>query len=575
MQKTTIYFNRNLYHLEIFGDFYWHISGESIPTDTFLITDFTSLWIKQGSAPLCSSCFVSRTAPLVLQKQPAFSKETVSAILPSILTCLAQGKETIGWQRWDLASETLTHSFDDLSYESCYTCHPPEVNSEGNGDNSYRDTVVEKVLGKASSYDIDALKQYLFSEAIGLVSHHATHAGGELGDLLDGSYLSTIVTSAPRYTQEGVKSVLCSGASPSKELSQLKAIMECIERYAFLHEVTTSPLIWRESAPSAKLDGMLPLLNIDTAQKMAACLAPTFFATGVDVLSKKPALLPLSAFYSIDRLCAKRGQTSTSRPLRVTSNGSAAHFDGSKAVEHSVLELIERDAFFRFWLRPETGIVVKPPEDIEQSFKRLCSALGTRLNNPSLEGRFVLLSSPLSVPVVLAFITSGDVSKPPGFLIGTGASYNCDNAMRHALEELRGHTLNIVARGFHDAGWFAKAPSPLGTGASPKDHSYFYHHPPVQIPMPFISHLLSQELSIIPGHENILHFGQLLTKIQATGMHCYSLDVTPPRFAQFGVRVVRTLIPELYQLYWEHPSPLNLSYCSDLSVADILAHCLS
>lgn len=240
-----------------------------------------------------------------------------------------------------------------------------------------------------------------------------------------------------------------------------------------------------------------------------------------------------------------------------TSSGFAAGFDVAGARMRAAYELVERDAFMRWWARPETARVIEPPAVLRTKFREILCALITVERCGPLDGRFVLLPSPFNIPVVGVFVLSKNPDFAPGFLMSAAAHHDWTHAATKALNELRVGMLNFLAR--LEAG-FALEEGFCSSIPGPEDHARVFYHPSVRARMPFLSHLLART----PTHANVPP-ASLCENI-------YYLDCTPKTFEFLGVHVTRAYSPDAIPLRYGFPLQDVDLEPSPLSSFNVLPH---
>jgi thiazole/oxazole-forming peptide maturase SagD family component len=412
------------------------------------------------------------------------------------------------------------------------------------------------------------LNSFLLKQSFGFVVHQDTFYGSGIEhDPLQGQYLTTFFSSF--LGAEGNETLLlCGGQGSTKTLAQIKAIMEYIERYALRCKLLLSPVMCEESL---QCRDVLSLLDEKKISKQCINDINLYSIWATNVLIEQKELIPLQSIYDINSILNKKSENG----FRAISTGSgmAAHFDAGEALKRGTLELIERDAFMRWWLCPESGVVINVPS-VKKKSERIKNCLSLYLDNDDIEIRLIQLSSPVNIPVVIAIATSSNFKKPPALLLGASSGFDLKEVAARAIEELGIATLNIVARFQKDSQWLSKPPdlSSLGSMNSPQDHMYLYHHPELLEHLLFLPEILNQKPTkiIVDGPSSM---DELKEALKAKKMDLCVLDVTPEIFQEYGVTVVRCFIPQLHQLYFGFPLPTNMKEKSQLSVADTLPHC--
>ncbi len=600
MQNFTFNFNKKLYHLEKLSDFYFQVKSEELPESLLIISDLNSIWIADSNnSSFCSFCFKYRY--LCWKKKQVFlsgedidklddkywTKKIDEDFLRKLLFCVSNFSSSSQkrWELWLLPSAILETSFELIPYDICKSCNP-RVFIEGDDFENFEKEGEEifdnfnQRLGKVSNKE-DDLSTFLLDESVGFVSFFNSFKGSGLpNDFLENTYISTLLTMLPSAGKEEPTATLCGGEDESKSLSKTKATMEFVERYSLKNiSYNTSILKTKdenfESFDSSIFDNFSALFQKNLVTPSFKKSFSNYLVWGTDVLKNSKTLVPLQAFFNAKTMLEQYGIKFNDFVPTSSSSGFAAHIDGKKALEKSILELVERDAFIRWWMRPENAISCRVPAGLQSKFQKILSVLSEVLGLDSLEGRLLLLKSPLRVPVLFAFITSKDYEMPPAMLVGAGADFDLKKACEKAISELGIAALNFVARFSKDPNWVEKGVDlkNFQNIRSPQDHIYFYHHSEVLPRLKFLDKVLNLDevaLDKIDGPKNI---EQLKEEMKKKGMDWYAIDATPQIFKKFGVFVARSFVPQLYPLSFGAHWPFDLKDVSQISVAADLPHC--
>ncbi len=247
------------------------------------------------------------------------------------------------------------------------------------------------------------------------------------------------------------------------------------------------------------------------------------------------------------------------------SNGFAAHTNFDDAAYNALLEVIERDAFMRFWFAPERGRVLAQDEDVQKRARALDQVLQNAGVNSGSQVLLVQLRAQEDVPVVLAFLSAKDQAEAPALSMGAGASAAVDDAIDKALCELEVNTLNILARQARCPAWQdEKVSIKIESSCGSKEHTQLYHHPSIRTKLKFLDYLLGQK----PTSLCVVRDGPYSSKeicLQNTVS-----EVTPEMLAGLAV-VVHATIDDAYPLVFGFPIPFEFE-CTQLSVARELPH---
>ena len=71
------------------------------------------------------------------------------------------------------------------------------------------------------------------------------------------------------------------------------------------------------------------------------------------------------------------------------------HFSLQKAVINAALELVERDAYVRWWMKPEQFSIIKPLPHEQEYIAVITRFLGALGGNDLLDVRLMVLNSPI------------------------------------------------------------------------------------------------------------------------------------------------------------------------------------
>jgi len=605
MQSLTFKFNKKLYSLEKLTDFYFQIKSEELPLGLIVICDLDDVWLKKvNDSKFCSFCFegwysgkkkgkifLKKDAPKTLNDRQWQDK--VDDVFFNRVSFFTNNfsDDSGKWEIWPLKSKDSLQKVVAIPYDLCDKCHRRNfIRSDGPKELKFFEEegncLFESFKNKLGFSEFDAkedlhrLKDFLLKEAVGLVSYFNTfqESGLPKGFLKD-LHLSTLLTELPSY-KDGPRSILCGGEDKNKEISQIKAIMEFIERYALMNIVFDSSILCRREGDGFEKFNYCALEQF-VGHFKEELVSSKFLKTfsnhqvwGVDILAKEKVLLPLQALFNTKYFLKKYGTALSGYIPPTSSNGFAAHFDENKALEKSVLELIERDAFVRWWMKPEEVVAIKPEGEVELELNRVVGGLQEILGKKNLEVRLLKLPSPLSLPSVFAFITSPEDGLP-ALLVGASAGFDVCSASIKAISELEIAALNFIARFQKDPNWVEKGVDleNFKDIKNSSDHIYFYHHPEVLSKLNFLDKVLNLKPQVLDDAQSIKNVGQLKEEMIRQKMHWYAIDATPKVFEKFGAFVARSFVPELYPLYFGSAFPFKTDDLSSLSVAENLPHC--
>jgi ribosomal protein S12 methylthiotransferase accessory factor len=253
------------------------------------------------------------------------------------------------------------------------------------------------------------------------------------------------------------------GSGRSQEEATVRAVMECVERFVLATGHETADCLYGsmanlEGAVDPRAFGLYSEAQYRTPGFPCARFSPDGsyeWVTVRDVESSSTALVPVEWVYP--RFCRRP-------PLvRETSSGTAAHTSLEVARTSALCELVERDAFMRFWYRHEHAEVVPvhefPPGELRDDLDALVG-----------EGFVVTaarLRSDIPLPVCCVLVERGN-----RFAFGMGCAFAICDAMLHALRET---SASLGSR------WEppdAAEPRDVQDVRTPHDHAALYSHAP-------------------------------------------------------------------------------------------------
>ncbi len=142
-----------------------------------------------------------------------------------------------------------------------------------------------------------------------------------------------------------------------------------------------------------------------------------------------------------------------------TSNGAAGHFDTRRALTSGILELIERDAFFMYWLNTLS------PKKItlrEETSPDALSHVLEKLKQYQVETHILDMTTDIAVPVVCVLLRA---HTPDGFRIGLGTKAGFGG--RDMIASALGEALGILNSAYHrkpfDVSTNQESPTPIVT----------------------------------------------------------------------------------------------------------------
>ncbi|MWJ12166.1 YcaO-like family protein [Clavibacter michiganensis] len=218
-----------------------------------------------------------------------------------------------------------------------------------------------------------------------------------------------------------------------------------------------------------------------------------------------------------------------------TSSGVAAGPHFGFAAGRAVLELIERDAFQRSWLRGST-----PPAFDWRGSSRLTDATLRELERlEELCGRFGasftvrVLDAAADVPVLLAVMRSDRI----GVAVGCAADFRLDRAILNAVREAL-HTHNWCLR------LLAEPTIDPEDVVEFEDHIRLHCRPSAR-PLTAALDGSDERVAAIGGPDS---WAEVVAGLDREGIEVLLADITAPEVRAAGFHVVRALSPDLVAL---------------------------
>jgi ribosomal protein S12 methylthiotransferase accessory factor len=222
-----------------------------------------------------------------------------------------------------------------------------------------------------------------------------------------------------------------------------------------------------------------------------------------------------------------------------TSSGVAAGPTFGFAAGRAILELIERDAFQRAWLRGST-----PPEFTWRSSPRLALATLRELTRlEELCGRFGaafslrVLDAAADVPVLLAVLRSDRI----GVAVGCAADFRLDRAVLNAVREAL-HTHNWCLRLLPDP------PIQPSAVIEFEDHVRLHCRPSAR-PMSAALDASTERIATVGGPSS---WADVVAGLHREGVEVLLADITAREVRAAGFHVVRALSTDLVALDVRH-----------------------
>lgn len=456
------------------------------------------------------------------------------------------------WSCFSIESQKFLKQFDLISYENCPRCGKNTITTRSDAEKKYKHLIHEK-----STPNIGGLNKLLFSFgfARSAYSSNKLNFGDERFEkILGGSFFSRI---SARISPIGgnLTDINTLGYATNKELAELKSTMEFIERYAFIEQ--TIPLVSNEYDKELIQEQLSLYSRAISPDEMSEIKGSSVWA--MDLTNYTVSPVPTQFIYDKGKL----------KFIRPCSSGFAAHVDFQKSLISGILELVERDAFIRFWHDPMRAYDFQPGNKVLNAVNDIIDALDLVLNNGNLFGRCYAVKSPTGIPVVMTTISSKDYNKPPSLIFGYGVGFSLHQALLKSLDELRTNALNFLVGVSSDKDFLRKNHDYRNIKSIP-DRMNFYstHHPRSRLAF------LEMENPVIDGAYKNLdkeNLGTVVKQFSDNHLKIYGIDMTPACFKDKNVYVTRAFSPNLFPLQYEEENSFDLN-TSELSLKDELPH---
>ena len=230
---------------------------------------------------------------------------------------------------------------------------------------------------------------------------------------------------------------------------------------------------------------------------------------------------------------------------QTTTNGGAAGTSITIALVHGLLEAIERDALMIHWLNKITPPRVDLESLAEFNNENINKILG-EYKKYDIDFSLLDITTDLEVPVFLTVIRDQIPGRPAVFL-GAGADLDAESAIIHSLlEGLRaGYWRDVSEEQIAEV----NKKAPLIENLEER-RAYWCD----KSRMPEADFLLNGPMKKIKrnefcGADNQKKLERLKQILRARGMEAYGVDCTTKAAEGAGLKIIMTLVPELYYLY--------------------------
>ena len=502
----------------------------------FFISDNNYLFIVP-QANFCRLCFQRRyrTQMITETRNSQISNQAIT--LAKKLD--KQLEKNNLWQVYLVNTQVLAASFKFYPYEDCPNCA-----EEKQFDSNEVVTLYKNLLNEETIPELNLLMQQVFSFGFA-VGRTTTQEIGlnnpEFNKLLAGNYEAKIIFRAVASDGRHADNSAI-GCSTDKNLAELKALMEYLERYAFMLQLC--------HFKTKKYDDKIINSYLRLYRKKPSSMELTHIRDescwGINLLTMESSAIPLSFLFN-------KGKISFIKP---TSNGFGAHTSFKSSLCSSILELIERDAFVRFWHDPQRAFYFKPDENTQSEINNILKILKPVVDNETLVSRFFIIKSPTKIPVVIATISSQDFSIPPALAFGCGAGFDLNQALAGAIKELRFHVINLIKGVSVIDGFLTR--KFMGKIEALPERMNFYSTSSPRKKLKFLDNDNPLTDGIMEA-TSTPDLDSLIDRFKKINFDIYGIDCTPRCFQDKNVFVTRAFSPQLYPIQFEEEDVFNIT----------------
>ena len=507
--------------------------------DNQYISDNSYLFIAPHT-DFCRACFNRRYLTQMMNEVKNIHLH--SSVL-SLALNLDKQYNNESWQAYSIADQKLHITFELITYQDCPVCSKPENHARTEVADLYK-----RLLRQESIPDIEALENQVFS--FGFAHKNVTTQGTglpnpEFDQLLGNHYEAKMgfrmTASDGRYAEDSAI-----GFDSNKDLAELKSLMEYLERYAFMLQICRFK--------TREYDDKIILSTLTLFRKQASQKERKHIRSnacwGIDLSTHEIHAIPLPFIFNYGQL----------QSIMPTSSGFGAHTDFKKSLCSSILELVERDAFVRFWHNPQRAFLIEPEKGLKSEIDSIISILTPVVNNETLVSHFFVIQSPTKLPVAMVTISTKDYSKPPSLCFGCGVGFSLDEAITGAIEELRQNSANLVKGVTVIDGFLTKQFTDTITSIPDRMNFYSTSTPREKLKFLDNDNYISDEVidsivkdAIPPNLDN------LTSRFSKIKFDIYGIDCTPRCFSDKNVFVTKAFSPQLYPLQFGKEGLLNIT----------------
>jgi thiazole/oxazole-forming peptide maturase SagD family component len=225
---------------------------------------------------------------------------------------------------------------------------------------------------------------------------------------------------------------------------------------------------------------------------------------------------------------------------QATTNGLAAGAGISDAITRALLEVIERDAFFRCWMGHIPALRVAAADVPDPSVKTMAHEYANR----GVHLDVYLLPTDTAAYVAAAVArTEGQL---PARALGLGAAVNPVHAVRRAVAEAAQVRLSLIimlqdTEARARASWLAEDPSRV---SGMEDHGLVYAMPQSSAAFAFLEDAPYSVWNLGgPSDYGNDQLDTLITSVSSVASDVLYVDVTTPDMVDTEIAVVRVIVP--------------------------------
>jgi bacteriocin biosynthesis cyclodehydratase domain-containing protein len=425
------------------------------------------------------------------------------------------------------ALEMACHWHSLLRLPDCPTCGPWKRSPSG-------ETVQLSSMSRANQLDFDRIENILVSPVCGVIK--SLEDVPKVNDEPERPHIMWAeLANAP--LSPGVAFLNSSGKGWSSREVRDGAVAEAVEHYCGL---MWRPDVSRTARQAQVGDSALDPRHLLTEKVVSDDRygegAVLEWTTARSLLSGREVWVPIQAV-SLNY----RSDSSQTCKWQPTTNGLAAGAGIRDAVTRALLEVIERDAFFRCWMKNVPGLRVAAADVPEPSVRNLAHEYANR------GVRLDVYLMPTDTAAYVAAAVARTENQLPARALGLGAAFNPVHAARRAVAEAAQVRLSLMLRlrntqALARASWLAEDPSRVSTM---EDHGLLYAMPQSSAAFAFLEDTPYSvwNLSGPPDYR----YDQLDTLIASVGnvaSDLLYLDVTTPDMVDTEIAVARVIVPD-------------------------------